>query len=319
MVGHGCRPTTADGAPLIRVANAPVSFGVFELTEGRADLPHPDSVLEAVASAGYDGIDLGPVGYLGRGETLRHRLQDHGLALAGGWIQLRLTDPVGLEADLEAMEAALSQLAEARQAAPDAPAPRPTLADAGSPARAANPGAGRDRAELWLDDDGWRLLAAGLERAVELCRSRDLEPTFHHHACTYVEAPHEIERLLELTDVGLCLDSGHLLLGGGDPTPALKEWGDRINHVHLKDARVEVLEGVVRDRAAMEEVWRRGAFCRLGDGDLDVDGFLDALLGSDYSGWVVVEQDRLPAPGESPDGPAEDQRHNRRFLRRRGL
>jgi inosose dehydratase len=53
--------------------------------------------------------------------------------------------------------------------------------------------------------------------ALELARSRGLEPSFHHHAGSYVEAPWEIERLLELTDVGLLLDTGHLAVGGGDP------------------------------------------------------------------------------------------------------
>jgi len=304
---------------VIRLANAPVSFGVFELTEGAAGLPAPERVLDAVAGAGYAGIDLGPVGFLGTGDLLRRRLTERGLALAGGWVQLRLTDPDGLAEDLGVLDAALTVFADALDAADGAPPPRPTLADAGSPARAANPGAGRDRPELWLDDAGWDRLADGLGRATDRCRARGLEPTFHHHACTYVEAPHEIDRLLERTDVGLCLDTGHLLLGGGDAAVALKEWGDRINHVHLKDARVEVLDGVVADRAGMEAVWRRGAFCRLGEGDLDVGRFLDGLLATGYSGWIVVEQDRIPGPGDPPSRAEADQRHNREVLRRKGI
>ena len=59
----------------------------------------------------------------------------------------------------------------------------------------------------------------------------------------YIEAPWEIERLLELSDVGVCLDTGHLLLGGGDPVAAVRAWGERINHLHLKDARLDVLRG----------------------------------------------------------------------------
>lgn len=301
---------------MIRVANAPVSFGVFELTAGRIEgLPEPEVVLDAVAGAGYEGIDLGPVGFLGRGDVLAQRLRDRGLALAGGWVQLRLTEPAALEEDLEQLDAALAVFADARASAPDAPAPRPTLADAGSRARRANPGAGRDRPDLWLDDDGWRRLAEGVRRAAEVCRAWDLEPAFHHHACTFVEAPHEIDRLLELTDVGLCLDTGHLLLGGGDPVLAWKEWGERVNHVHLKDARSAVLERVVAERAGMEAVWRRGAFCRLGEGDLNLAGFLAGLTEHAYEGWIVVEQDRIPASGEPPDRAREDQRLNREILR----
>ena len=304
---------------MIRLANAPVSFGVFELTEAQEGLPEPEDVLDAVAGAGYEGIDLGPVGYLGLGNVLRERLAGRRLALAGGWVQLRFTDPAGLEEDLEALEAALDVFADAAETVLDAPPPRPTLADAGSPARAANPGAGRDRRDLWLDESGWRRLAQGVEQAVALCRAKELEPTFHHHACTYVEAPHEIDQLLERTDIDLCLDTGHLLLGGGDPTLALKDWGERINHIHLKDARRDVLDGVVADGAGMKAVWQRGAFCRLGEGDLDADGFVDRLLSDDYSGWIVVEQDRILNLGEPPSRAMADQAHNREFLAGKGF
>jgi Xylose isomerase-like TIM barrel len=88
---------------------------------------------------------------------------------------------------------------------------------------------------------------------VDLARSRGFEPTFHHHTGTYVEAPWEIERLLELTDIGLLLDTGHLAVGGGDPAQALRDWGERIDHVHVKDVRGDVLEGVIADRADMTE------------------------------------------------------------------
>ena len=52
----------------IAVANAPVSYGAFELTVGHEpDVPDGVTVLDQVAAAGYAGIDLGPVGYLGSG------------------------------------------------------------------------------------------------------------------------------------------------------------------------------------------------------------------------------------------------------------
>src|SRR5205085_5097652 len=127
----------------------------------------------------------------------------------------------------------------------------------------------------------------GVCRAAERCRARGFEPTFHPHACTHVEAPHEIERLLALTDVGLCLDTGHLLLGGGEPLQALADWGERINHLHLKDIHLGVVKAVIAERAGMEAVWRRGAFCELGVGDVDLDAFLSALTAQRYSGWLV--------------------------------
>jgi inosose dehydratase len=309
----------SEGCRVIRVANAPVSYGVFEMTLGKIPhLPGPDELLDAVVAEGYDGIDLGPLGFLGERSELRARLQSRRLGLAGGWVALRFTNPEGFEEDLAGLDRALDAFDAVGEIGP-AWRPKPTLADAGSPERAACPGRGKDLPAIGLDKAGWIRLSAGVQRAAERCRARGFESTFHHHAGTYVESPHEIERLLELTNIGLCLDTGHLLLGGGDPIRALEDWGQRVNHVHLKDARRAVLDGVIADQAGLEAVWRRGAFCELGAGDLDVEGFLAALRARDYSGWLVVEQDRIPRPGERMADAAEAQARNRAFLRARGL
>ena len=151
-------------------------------------------------------------------------------------------------------------------------------------------------------------------RAAALARGRGYEPTFHHHTATHVETPAEIERLLASTDVGLLLDTGHLALGGGDPVQGLRDWWRRINHVHVKDYSRAILDGVLADRADMEEAWRRGVFVELGTGDVDLDAFFRALAASGYSGWLVVEQDRIPAPGEDAADAIEAQRRNREWL-----
>ena len=162
-------------------------------------------------------------------------------------------------------------------------------------------------------------MAENIETAAAHCRGRGYEPTFHHHTATYIEAQWEIERLLELTDIGVCLDTGHLLLGRGDPVTAIREWGSRINHVHVKDARQDVLDGIVNDAAPVMEIWKRRAFCPLGQGDVAVDGVLEALDDIGYSGWIVVEQDMIPEEGESPQIAADEQRHNREYLAARGF
>ena len=304
---------------MLRVANAPVSFGVFdEGTTWGASQPAPDELLDAVADAGYEGIDLGPLGYFGEGTELRERLHRRNLPLSGGWVALRFSDPQACADDLAVLDRALD-LFEVGVDADPAWKPRPTLADAGSPSRFANPGRGCDMPEIGLDAAGWERLATGVMRAAERCRARGFEPTFHHHACTHVEAPHEIERLLELTDVGLCLHTGHLLLGGGEPLRALRDWGHRINHLHLKDVRLAVLAGVIADNAGMEAVWRRGTFCELGRGDLDVDAVLATIRDRGSDGWLVVEQDRLPGPNEPMADLAAAQARNRAFLRDRGF
>src|SRR2546428_10185962 len=197
--------------------------------------------------------------------------------------------------------------------------PRPTLADAGSDARRKTPGRAHDDPSRMLDPPAWSRFAESMKRAAGLCRERGYEPTFHHHGASYVETPQEIEEMLQRTDVGLCLDTGHLVLGGGDPQRAVIEWADRINHLHLKDVRRAVIDRVIATQGVMMDFWREGAFCPLGDGDLDIDAILGAIHDRGFAGWLVVEQDMLPRPDESVDRAARDQQRNREYLRVRGL
>jgi inosose dehydratase len=303
----------------IAIANAPVSYGAFELTVGHD--PHvPDglSVLDQVAAAGYAGIDLGPVGYLGSGAQLGELLAERGLGLAGAYLELPCADPDALEQTLPEVDAMLDTFDAVRPFL-TGPAPRPTIADNGSNARRELPARAAQNRSAGLTADQWRHFGAGLTRVVTHCRDRGYEPAFHPEIGTYVEAPWEIERVLEVSDIGLCLETGHMMLGGGDPAAILRSWPERINHVHLKDALLSVMKGIVDDGAAVTEVWSREAFCALGNGDLDVEGILAGLRTVGFQGWLVVEQDTLPRTAECFASAAEDQRYNRCYLSERGL
>jgi inosose dehydratase len=285
----------------IAIANAPVSYGAFELTVGvMPDVPDGETVLGEVARSGYAGIDLGPAGYLGAAHEIRANLTRHHLSLCGGFVELPFHEPAMMADALGGLSAVLDIFDAANG---DGLPARPTLA-----------AMTRDRS-VTFDRERWRGFAGAVDTAVAVCRERGYEPTFHHETGSYVQAPGEIENVLELTSIGLCLDTGHLLLGGGDPVKALDDWRERINHLHLKDARRSVVEQIVREDAPVSEIWRRKAFCRLGAGDLDVDAVLDRVR-EFYSGWIVVEQDVLPEAGSHA---AADQRANREYLSARGF
>lgn len=290
----------------MRVGNAPLSYGAFEVTVGvYPNVPGPDELLAEMAAAGYEGTELGPPGYLGEGDELRERLERHGLALTGGWCPIRFSEPDRIGDDLLALSRTLDLFEAA--GATDA---RPVFGDGGSEERIANPGAGAPS----LDDAGWERWASGIARAAALARERGFEPTLHPHTSTYVESKAEIEHALALTDVGLLVDTGHYLIGGTDPIEALRVWGERVNYVHVKDVRIHVLRGVVEERADVIEGWRRGMFCELGAGDVDLRAFFDALRAAGYDGWIVVEQDRIPRSDERLEESAEAQQRNREWL-----
>src|SRR5665647_2992092 len=170
--------------------------------------------------------------------------------------------------------------------------------------------------ELALSHDRWAIFAGRVQRVVELVADRGLTATFHHHACTYVETPREIERLLADTSIGLTLDTGHLLIGGGDPMAALADWGPRINHLHVKDVRTALLHAALGSDNPVRDLWEKRVFVPLGDGDLDVEGFLDAVLARCFEGWLVVEQDVVLLNGPDVRRAIDDQVANREALRR---
>lgn len=301
------------GKRVIRIANAPVSYGVFELA--RPDLvalPTGEELARWIAEAGYDGIDLGPVGLLGRDRELVDRLSRHGLDLAGGWIDLPFAGSderfasalAGLDRVLDVFVTA----AEREQVL----APLPTLADSGDAVRKAHPGGAP---ELTLRGDAWKRFAERVNIVTARVRRRDLEPTFHHHACTYVETPEEIDALLGSTDVGLTFDSGHLLIGGGDPLPAFRLWRGRINHLHLKDVRTRVLHEALQADDPMRSVWEKQVFVPLGEGDLAMDALLDEVVAGAYEGWLIVEQDVVPRSTVDVERAKNDQIANREALR----
>lgn len=297
----------------IWVADAPVNYGVFDLGGDKGGIvPDADQCAEFVQRAGYVGIDLGPSGFLGRGAEFQNRLRKHELALAGGWLDYPFSSKEDFAAAVGNLDDMIANFLEGAEARPDRP-PRPTLACSGSLVRQENPGG--QAPGLSLTEEGWKVFAENVQHVTDRFRAAGLEPTFHHHVCTYVETPEEIERFLELTDTALCLDTGHLILGGGDPLTALQKWRSRINHVHLKDASKATLDTIVKGKGDMRAAWAGNIFVPMGTGDFNAAEFMPALLASDYTGWVVVEQDYIPAPGDPFDMAFQAQRANRDALR----
>jgi inosose dehydratase len=298
----------------VTVANAPISYGAFELTVGiDPSVPDGNAVLDEVAAAGYRGIDLGPVGYLGEGAELAEGLARRGLGLAGAYLELPFSQPAELPALYKDLDALLDVFDAVRGAVPG-PAPRPTIADAGSPERRAAPGRSASDRSYGLDAAGWTRFGEGLRSVVARCRERGYEPTLHPETGTFVEAPWEVEAAMEQSDVGVCLETGHLFVGGGDPARLASEWAGRINHVHVKDARRAVIDEIIAAGEPNTAIWSREAFCALGTGDVDLGGVFDALEAAGFDGWLVVEQDIFPQTAQRFAQAIEDQRANRRFL-----
>jgi inosose dehydratase len=305
----------------MRVASAPVSFGIFELTADDAGLPEPVAVLDAMAAAGYEGTELGPPGYFGDAGGTAAALEQRGLSLVGSFLPMRLSRREHMAEDFAHLDRTLGILDETTPSGSQRPAV--LISDSFSePDRMAAAGRIEQLPDTWLSDDRFDLLADNANRAAERCRDRGYTPAFHYHGGTYVETPREIDRLAERIDpalLGLCFDSGHSAFGGGDPVAFLDTYGELVSHVHLKDVDGRVMEQIRESGLGLREAWRRGVFCRFGEGSVDLATVVGRLRGAGYDSWVVVEQDRFIQPGQTLAALADDAAHNRELLRGLGV
>ena len=294
----------------MKVATAPISWGACEIPGWGDALPYT-RVLDEMSASGYAGTELGPPGFLPEDRhDLRAALDSRSLSLVGAFHPVPLHDP---ERRREATSAAL---ATARLLA-ELGAPVLVLAADGDARRAAIAGRVPADGSGSLDDDGWEYACTLVGRIARNAAELGLTTAFHPHAASYVEAPHEIERLLDGTDralVGLCLDTGHVGYGGGDPAALARAHGTRVRHVHLKDLRRTVHASAVARGIDFRDAVGEGVFAPLGAGDLDLRGTLRELQTAGYDGWLVVEQDiRL---GITPEAaPLADALRSRQFIR----
>ncbi len=202
------------------------------------------------------------------------------------------------------------------------PAPYLVLADDNGADPVRTQHAGRITPSMALSAAEWRVFASGVEHiARAVAEQTGLRTIFHHHCAGFVETPHEIDTLLDLTDaeiVGLVFDTGHYAYGAGgcdELVAALDRYASRIWYVHFKDLQPDVLASAHAHEWDYFEALRHGVFCELGDGCVDFPAVYAWLRNHDYSGYVTVEQDILPGMG----APAESARRDREYLRSIGL
>ena len=295
-----------------RLAAGPISWGACEVP-GWGVMPSPETVLTEMAELGLRGTELGPPGFLPEEpKALASMLERHGLALVGGFVPLVLHEPE-LEQALEETHRAARLMSEAGG--------RMLVLAAVQDADWSTP------RELGTEE--WARMAAHLNTIEALAAEQyGIAVALHPHAGTLIETAAQVQRALDVVEIGWCLDTGHLLIGGTDPVQFAREYGDRVNHVHLKDVDGGLAAEVREGRRSLLSATKDGLFTALGRGDARIAEVLDGLQGHGYDGWLVLEQDTAnqappsgaadcPTTGDEPTvdgGPIRDARESIAFL-----
>lgn len=278
----------------MRLSNAPVSWGVFHADDAPVA---GERYLAELAQAGYAGTELGPYGFLPTAPAaLSEALSRHRLGLEGA---VHVHDFLGAGGGAALTEAvartgALLAACGARHI---------VVMDGGAGHRPEGP-----------DAEAWRRVVAQLRQAVGQARALGLTLSVHPHLGTAIERLREVRRLLDETDLPLCLDTGHHAAWGADPAAFLEEAADRVTYLHLKNVDAGLAAELQAGRIGAREAMARGIFCPLDAGTVDIPGLLQRLAGTGFAGPVVVEQDWAESATEAP---SELARRNLEFLKER--
>ena len=272
---------------LSRIAAAPISWGVCEVPGWGFQLT-PERVLGEMRDLGVVATEFGPEGFLPASPSDKSAtLSDAGLKAVGGFVPIVLhdvdIDPVpAIEAELDSFVAA--------------GATRLVLsADTGQVGYDSRPA---------LSEQEWVTLLVNLDRLVQTAAARGVVASIHPHVGTMIESSDDVARVLNGSQIGLCLDTGHLLIGGTDPVDLARSNAARISHVHLKDVRRELAERVQRKDLSYTDAVRLGLYAPLGSGDIDIASIVRSLEAAGYAGYYVLEQDTIltenPPVGQGP-------------------
>jgi inosose dehydratase len=299
---------------MIQIANAPCSWGVLEFDlDGKA--PDYIQVLNEIKETGYVGTELGDWGFMPSvPEDLANALKKRNLSMVGAFVPVLLKDKSKHQAGIEVAVKTAKLMKDAGYNNSFI-----VLADNNGSIENRTKNAGRITAEMGLTDTEWKTFADGANQLAKAVKDETgLRTVFHHHCGGYVETPEEVDKLMKITDpelLGLVLDMGHYMFGGGDPLQALIKHKDRIWHIHFKDCEINVAQKSRSEGWDYFESVKNGVFCELGKGAVDFPAIVNELKNINYKGWIVVEQDVLPGMGK----PKECAQHNRDYIKSLGL
>jgi inosose dehydratase len=273
----------------IKIAGAPISWGVCEVPGWGYQL-EPDRVLSEMRGAGLTATELGPEGFLPTDtDELKTVLRERDLACVGGFVPVVLHradhDPADdLAGPLESLVAA----------------------GAGVVVLAATTGADGYDSRPVLDDAQWSTLLANLDRLAGIVTDRGLLAVLHPHVGTLVETHSDVDRVLAGSTIPLCLDTGHLMIGGTDPLELAKAVPTRIAHAHLKDVDAALAARVRAGELTYTDAVKAGMYTPLGTGDVDIAGIVSVLRDNGFDGWFVLEQDTILDGEPAGEGPVRD-------------
>ncbi len=269
----------------MKIAGAPISWGVCEVPDWGYQMA-PERVLAEMKQIGLTATEFGPQGWLPVDAEERAAVVGRfGLKPVGSFFLAVMHDPdfdpvPQVEQELRAFELAGGEfLILAADSGLDGYDDRPVL-----------------------DEAGWQTLFSNMSRIREVCAAKGVTACLHPHWGTMVQNVDEVERVLDNSSVGLCLDTGHIACGGADVVALVEKYADRVDIVHAKDIRKEVTDQLLPGAITWSQGIRAGMFTPIGQGDIDFAAIVALLDDAGFDGYWVLEQDIMIDEEPPADG-----------------
>lgn len=268
-------------------------LGISPIAWWNDDLPElsDDVSLEACLSqaseAGFTGMETGrrfPMD----AEVLGSILKQHGMSVCGGWFSgLLLDGDIEAEKDRIAEQVALFKIVDA-----------PCIVYGETAGTIQGDRSAPLATKRKLREDEIKVYGRKMTAFAEWCAEQGMPLAYHHHMAAPIETEHELDLLMQHSGEGLSLlyDAGHMAFAGGDVLGVIDKHHARISHVHTKDVRQDVIDGLDRSRESFLDAVIKGAFTVPGDGSLDFEAIVKRLANVGYEGWFVVEAEQDPKP-----------------------
>ena len=284
-----------------QLAGAPISWGVCEADNWGFQL-EPSRVLQEMRECGLTATELGPDGYLPQdAKQLASLLAEYDLTLCGAFVPLVLHKRDRLAASYERAKRQAEVLAEL---------------NAGNFVLATPAEDGDYDHRDPMDANAKEIFGESLPIIADIAKSFGLHMVVHPHAGTMFETPQDLDFLLDETDVDICLDTGHIVVGGARPLDIAMRAGSRVKHVHLKDCDSTAAGRIRSGVSSYSAEVKKGMYKPLGMGDAQIAEVIHFLDSINYQGKLVLEQDvMLSAEPQHGTGPSEEVKQSIAFLR----
>jgi inosose dehydratase len=260
---------------LDRLVGNPISWGVCEVPDWGFQLDSR-TVLSEMKRLGLRGTEQGPVGYLGSSpEAVAGAAAAFKLPIVGAFVPLVMHDRAQREATRKAAHFSASLLGA-------------TGKGFFITAVVVDEGWGK---RFPLSAEQWQSMFDGFKEVDEICAGYGIKQVLHPHLNTLVETYDDVQRVLAGSNVRWLLDTGHLQIGGTNPAEFARDHFERVDHVHIKDAKMSIARRFLDGEITLLEATRDGVFCSAGDGDVPIAEVVRIMETRGYSGWYVLEQD----------------------------